>query len=97
MDNLKISGRNALKIAGEELDYVYDQLRHRDEELLALEKQVKILREEGEKRKKRLSNTIHLAEQTQTKLKDEINFWRSATMLMIVVVFAEIAIVRLFS
>ena len=49
MDNLKISGRNALKIAGEELDYVYDQLRHRDEELLALEKQVKILREEKER------------------------------------------------
>lgn len=34
MDSLKISGRHVLKIAGEEFDYVYDQLRHRDEELL---------------------------------------------------------------
>ena len=55
---LKISGRHVLKIAGEEFDYVYDQLRHRDEELLALEKQVKILREE----KERQSDEIERAE-----------------------------------
>lgn len=94
---MKITGRAALKLVGDDLDFMYLLDRQNKAEIQGLHAQVKILREEGEECEKRLSNTNHLAEQMQTKLKDEINFWRSATMLMIVVVFAEISIVRLFS
>lgn len=60
MDSLKISGRHALKIAGEEFDYIYDQLRHRDGEIFALHEQVRILREEKDKQREKFENELWL-------------------------------------
>lgn len=64
MDNLKISGRHALKIAGEEFDYIYDQLRHRDGEIFALHEQVRILREDKERQSDKFDTELWLEKNT---------------------------------
>jgi len=88
MDNLKISGRAALKIAGDEINELYETIRKKDEQLKNdgefiknLQAQIKILNCESYQ----LKSKRDVLRACANPANNQVIIWRGISMLMAVV------------